>query len=99
MTSYLDIKKQIQDLERKAEEQRKRELLEIIEDIKQKMKAYGLTVADLGMKPVKVKTTGVKAKPKFRDPASGKTWSGRGQTPNWLKAYETKGKHREEFAL
>ena len=31
---------------------------------------------------------------KFRDPETGKTWSGRGREPTWIK-----GKNREEFKV
>jgi len=37
--------------------------------------------------------------PKFRDPATGVTWSGRGRTPVWLSAYLDQGRTREEFAI
>lgn len=35
-----------------------------------------------------------KVAPKFRDSATGATWSGRGKTPNWLK-----GKDKEQFRI
>jgi DNA-binding protein H-NS len=38
--------------------------------------------------------TGDKAAAKFRDPETGKTWSGRGREPVWIK-----GKNREEFKI
>lgn len=34
---------------------------------------------------VKYKRKGSKAKPKYRDPMTGKTWSGRGKTPVWIR--------------
>ena len=37
---------------------------------------------------------GEKRAPKFRDPQSGATWSGRGREPAWLK-----GKNRQDFAV
>ena len=40
-----------------------------------------------------------KAPVKFRDPKSGKAWSGRGMTPVWLREYEEKGVNREKFAV
>lgn len=42
---------------------------------------------------------GRKVKAKYRDPKSGKTWSGRGQTPVWLRTYEELGKNRAEFLI
>ena len=38
--------------------------------------------------------TGDKVAAKFRDPETGKTWSGRGREPTWIK-----GKNREEFKI
>lgn len=40
-----------------------------------------------------------KAPAKFKDPATGKTWSGRGMTPVWLREYEEAGKKRSKFAI
>lgn len=37
---------------------------------------------------------GVKVPPKYRDPASGATWSGRGREPEWIK-----GREREPFLV
>src|SRR4051794_36700875 len=38
--------------------------------------------------------TGDKVAAKFRNPETGKTWSGRGREPTWIK-----GKNREEFKV
>lgn len=32
--------------------------------------------------------------PKYRDPETGKTWSGKGRAPNWLE-----GKDRDDFLI
>ena len=55
-------------------------------------------------KPVKRAKSRARKKPakvsaKFRDPATGKTWSGRGMTPVWLREYEEQGKKRTQFAV
>lgn len=49
----------------------------------------------------KRRSSGVRSKApvKFRDPKTGKTWSGRGMTPVWLRDYEEAGKKRESFAV
>lgn len=95
-TTYSAIKGQIAKLERQAEALRKREAAGVIAKIKQAIEAYGLTAADLGLgrgaapsarqsiarRGSKAgRTTGV---PKYRDPASGKTWTGRGKPPAWI---------------
>jgi DNA-binding protein H-NS len=41
----------------------------------------------------------LKAAPKYRDPASGVTWSGRGMTPRWLAAAIAQGQSREDFLI
>ena len=42
---------------------------------------------------------GRKAEPKYRDPKSGETWSGRGRRAAWLKAYLDAGSKKEEFLI
>ena len=42
---------------------------------------------------------GKKAPVKFLDPVSGKSWSGRGMTPVWMREYEAAGKPRGAFAV
>lgn len=36
---------------------------------------------------------------KYRNGATGETWSGRGKAPKWLTALEAAGRKREEFAV
>lgn len=54
---------------------------------------HGLTAADVftaqGKKP-----KGSVGTPKYRDPASGATWTGRGKPPNWIN-----GKDRAPFLI
>ena len=40
------------------------------------------------------RTKGEKAAPKYRNPETGDTWTGRGREPRWIK-----GQNREEFAV
>lgn len=37
--------------------------------------------------------------PKYRDPSTGQTWSGRGRTPRWLTTAEAQGQHRDTFLI
>ena len=121
MASYKELKSQAEDLMRQAEAARKAETGAAIAEIKAKMAAYGITLADLGgkgratkgrRKPKAVKPAktakGAKAKgtkprkpvaAKYRDSASGETWSGRGRAPKWLAALEAAGRTRDEFAI
>jgi DNA-binding protein H-NS len=64
------------------------------------MAEHGLTAADLV--PGQIKrgaNAGVKVAPKFRDPSSGSTWTGRGLKPKWLSTAIAGGKKMEDFAI
>ncbi|MES1180212.1 MAG: H-NS family nucleoid-associated regulatory protein, partial [Hyphomicrobium sp.] len=39
------------------------------------------------------------APPKYRDPESGKTWSGKGKRPPWLVEALGDGRQLEEFQI
>ena len=43
--------------------------------------------------------SGRKVAVKYRDEATGNTWSGRGLQPNWLKAALSEGRKLEDFAV
>ncbi len=45
---------------------------------------YGLTAADV-FPPASTKAAGNVGAPKYRDPATGVTWTGRGKPPLWIK--------------
>ncbi len=60
------------------------------------MTEHGLTVTDLSEAREAGKSAGKgqKVAPKYRDPESGKTWTGRGVAPKWIA-----GKDREAFLI
>lgn len=42
---------------------------------------------------------GKKVPPKYKDPKTGKSWTGRGATPVWMRDYEKAGKKRDDFLI
>lgn len=85
MTTYKELQAQIEKLQQQAEEVRKRELASAIAEIKAKMQEYGITPADLGVtNKKKIVSTRPAVEAKYRDNASGATWSGRGKPPKWI---------------
>jgi DNA-binding protein H-NS len=105
MATYLELRARGEKLLAEAEELRVKELNDVIEDIKQKMKSYGLTAQDLGLAGSGVtrrrKSSGpaVKAVVKYRGP-NGEGWSGgRGRKPRWVTEALAKGKKLEDFAV
>jgi DNA-binding protein H-NS len=101
MTSYRDIKARIVKLEKQAADLFKKETADVVARIQALMAEYGLTVADLNAKAArKVKPASRPAGvAKYRDPVSGKTWSGYGKAPGWLADAVKRGKSKDDFLV
>lgn len=85
MSEYKDLQAQIADLQKQAEAARKSELANVISGIKAQIKEHGLTASDLGLKGgAKSAKASNPVDPIYRDPKSGKTWTGRGKRPTWI---------------
>ena len=102
MNNLIDIQNQIAILQKQAEEIKAQEFNHAVQDIKEKMAAYGITVADLEAgksRPRKpIAKSGNPAPAKYRGP-NGETWSGRGLMPRWLSALVAQGQSKEAFAI
>ncbi|WP_029890020.1 H-NS histone family protein [Polycyclovorans algicola] len=99
MPSYNELINQIEALKRQAEDVRRQELKSVIDEIKVSMEKYGITLSDLQSamgRGGKKKTT---VAPKYRNPAGGQTWTGRGRAPRWLADAEAKGQSRDAFLI
>ena len=100
MATYLELKQRAEKMLAEAEQMRQKEVDDVIAEIKEKMKSYGLTAQDLGF-GVSGRTR--KAAPaaktvKYRSP-NGETWSGgRGRKPAWVVEALKAGKNIEDFA-
>lgn len=100
MTTYNELMVQIDELKKKAEQVRRDELSAVMQDIKQKMAEYGITLEDLGASTRGGKRrNGRTVAAKYRDPITGKSWTGRGKTPRWLVEAESAGKPRSAFYI
>jgi DNA-binding protein H-NS len=100
MATYLELKQKAEKLMAEAEQMRQKEIDDVIAEIREKMKAYGLTAQDIGGVSRKRNTGGAaKAVVKYRGP-NGETWSGgRGRKPRWVTEALAKGKKIEDFAV
>ena len=101
MASLQDLLAQKEALDQQIEATKKKERGDAIEKIRTLMSEYGLTVADLSPRvPAKAKTgTGKKVAAKYRNTATGESWSGRGLQPKWLKAALASGRKLSDFAV
>jgi DNA-binding protein H-NS len=74
-----------------------------LDEVKAKAASLGMSLADLvGLgdgKAAKSQPARTATTPKYRDPETGATWSGRGYPAKWITDYEAKGRKREEFAI
>jgi DNA-binding protein H-NS len=102
MASLQDLLDRKAALEREIEATRKQERADAISKVKALMSEYGLTMADLSAKGTSrgnAVSRGGKVAVKYRNAATGDTWSGRGLQPKWLKAALAAGRKIEEFAV
>jgi len=95
MANYKELLNQREALEKQIEAARRAELGEAIASVKNIIQEFGLTEADIftGGKQAARKSSGPVA-PKYRDPATGQTWTGRGKPPKWIAE-----KDRQQFAI
>jgi DNA-binding protein H-NS len=89
-TSYKELLQQREALEQAIANARAHELSEAVRRTRELVAEFGLTVQDVfpsgrgNSKPSGKATTGAKVAPKYRDPATGQTWTGRGKAPKWI---------------
>lgn len=92
-------------LEKQIAETQRQERADAIAKVRSLMSEYGLTAADVvgktgGTAPRSNGTAaGKKVAPKYRNPETGETWTGRGLQPNWLKSAVASGKQLSDFAI
>lgn len=98
MATYKELKAQAEALLKQAEAARRAEIAFVVAEIQARMKEYGITLEDLKGGAKKTKARAAVAA-KYRNPATGESWSGRGRTPKWLAEELAKGRSREEFLI
>jgi DNA-binding protein H-NS len=99
MTDLATLLKQQAEIEKAIADTRSKERADALAEIRKLMHLHGLSLPDLSPKAGKTAQKGVKIEAKYRNPATGDTWSGRGLMPKWLKAAVAAGKKPQEFAV
>ncbi|HFT8010367.1 TPA: H-NS family nucleoid-associated regulatory protein [Burkholderia cenocepacia] len=96
MTTYRELKAQADALAQQAEEARLSEQESIIAAIRQQIAEYDITPEQLfGRRRASASTARPPVAPKYQDPKTGATWSGRGKPPQWIANV----KNRDRFLL
>ncbi len=100
MTDLQKLLEQKAELEKQIDTARRQARADAIAQVRSLMAEHGLTPADLSAKASAAGKDGTrKAAVKFRDKATGDTWTGRGLQPKWLKAALAAGRKLEDFAV
>ena len=110
MSNYADLlaqkialEKQTADLERRLAEVRRSERAGVIAKVKALLAEHGLTTADLGGVSGGGKKSSLasdsKVAPKYRNPVTGDTWTGRGLKPKWVQAAIANGKTMDDLKI
>ncbi len=101
MANLKELLAQKAQIEKQIDEAARNERAEAVAKVKALMAEYGLSVADLGSRGTAktARSAGGKVPAKYRNTATGETWSGRGLRPNWLKAALAGGRKLEDFAV
>ncbi len=115
MSNLVSIQSQIEKLQKQASEIKAREFSKTVQEIREKMQAFGITAKDLQTAKTSKKVA-VQLPAKKRAAANvkkaavssvaakyrgpeGQTWSGRGLKPRWMAALIAQGHTKEEFAI
>jgi DNA-binding protein H-NS len=95
MTTYKELLQQREALESKIAEARQREISQAVSQVRSLVAEFGLTAQDVfPTGKARSAASGGKVAPKYRDPATGKTWTGRGKAPKWID-----GQDRAKFLI
>jgi DNA-binding protein H-NS len=104
--SLADLLAQKAALEKQIAQTQKAERSEAIAQVRALMAQYGLTVADLSARATPArrpggggKKAGGKVAIKYRNAATGDTWTGRGLQPKWLRAALAAGRKLSDFTV
>ncbi|MBD8049238.1 H-NS histone family protein [Limnohabitans radicicola] len=94
--SYKELLQQREILEKAIVQARQNEIAAAVAKVRELVAEFGLTAQDVfpsrGAKSAGKSTA--KVAPKYRDPATGQTWTGRGKAPKWID-----GKDRNQFLI
>ncbi|WP_306552903.1 H-NS histone family protein [Acidovorax sp.] len=95
MTSYKELLEQRKSLDAKIQDARNSELADATAKARALVAEYGLTSEDVfGRAKAASSRAGTKVAPKYRNPSTGETWTGRGKPPKWIADV-----NREEYLI
>lgn len=95
MSTYKELLQERVALETRIEQARQREISQAVSQVRALVAEFGLTAQDVfPAGKARSSMAGSKVAPKYRDPATGSTWTGRGKAPRWID-----GQDRSKFLI
>jgi DNA-binding protein H-NS len=91
MTTYKELLQQRAQLDQQISEARQRENAAALTQVRTLVADFGLTPEDVfptgktRAPKGEGKVAGARVAPKYRNPATGDTWTGRGKPPRWIQ--------------
>ncbi len=104
MSNLQELLAQQADLERKISELQREQRANAIAEVRSIMAEFGISAADLGSRATSPRAAAVPKPPskvavKYRNAATGETWTGRGLQPKWLRAALANGAKIDDFTV
>ena len=96
MSSYKELIQQREALEKQIAEARQNETAKAVAQVQALIRDFDLTQQDIfpSAKARGAKRSTGKVAPKYRNPVTGDTWTGRGKPPKWIQDQD-----RSAFAI
>ena len=87
MSTYKELLSKREELEKQIKMARQQELADAVAKVKALVDEFELTVEDVfsGGRSSRKASTAVKVPPKYKNPVTGETWTGRGKAPKWIQ--------------
>lgn len=107
------IQKEITRLQKQAEALQNKQRAPVIASIVRSMREFDISLEELSAaynkkKPARAAANPARAAaalpkrtvpPKYRNPETGATWTGRGKAPRWISDAEAQNKSRDQFLI
>lgn len=97
-----ELMQQVEEIDRQLEALKEAEKADAVRQVKALMMEHGLSMSDLGSQKAgkgKSANAGRKVAPKYRNPQTGETWTGRGHKPTWLAQALEAGASLDSFMI
>lgn len=79
-----NLVQQREEIEKQIREIRAAEQAEALAKVRNLIRLHNISLNDVFERKTATKPAAAKVAPKYRDPATGNTWAGRGRSPAWF---------------